>query len=633
MRINKSLLIISMIFISLLALGAVNAMDDSNSVESQLSVADEVEINEDAIQDTDNLLSEEETGEDEIQDTDNSLSAGDTDEDDPIVVNIKNATSYLGGENIVGYDENITIEIEVNDKSFDLTQNKVQLKIAGKSVSDVNIDSATGKGSYVVPSGTYDQGTYYVEAVLVDVANQKVISGNNFFTVDPAEVDINVKNVEAVTGAGVNIPINITNRKDGKGSNGVALVTIFYYTAQGELKNITKEVTVVNGTGVGTFDMSMLMGMMGGMMNGNNSDWSKMFNGSGGGIGSMFKGGSMIPSGPSGMSMKSSDVKFNYYFLVGNYTATIEFLENRNYAHNTNTLNITITYPDVLYYVNIVQAPQKAGDVTVAYVMVMDKYGTPLPNKVLSYDLDGKESGNVTLDENASATIIFNNVLNGNHKLTMSSNATGNVTNGTYEFAVSIPKVDIKFDMKDTSVAAIDTSIDGNSGKYFTITLKDASGNTLANKKVIVTLNSKKYELTTDAQGIAKVQLNIAKANTYIATVCYLGDESYNSAVEMAKVTVKKQTPKLTTAKKTYKAKAKTKKLTATFKTSKGKAVKGKKITFNVKGKTYTAKTNAKGVATVKVKLTKKGKYTFKASFAGDDTYSAITKKAKLVLK
>ena len=45
------------------------------------------------------------------------------------------------------------------------------------------------------------------------------------------------------------------------------------------------------------------------------------------------------------------------------------------------------------------------------------------------------------------------------------------------------------------------------------------------------------------------------------------------------------------------------------LKTSKGKAIAGKKVTFKIKGKTYTAKTNKKGIATVKFKNLKVGKY------------------------
>ena len=46
---------------------------------------------------------------------------------------------------------------------------------------------------------------------------------------------------------------------------------------------------------------------------------------------------------------------------------------------------------------------------------------------------------------------------------------------------------------------------------------------------------------------------------------------------------------------------AKSKKFTATLKTTAGKAIKNKKIIFKIKGKSYTAKTNKKGVATIKI--------------------------------
>ena len=45
------------------------------------------------------------------------------------------------------------------------------------------------------------------------------------------------------------------------------------------------------------------------------------------------------------------------------------------------------------------------------------------------------------------------------------------------------------------------------------------------------------------------------------------------------------------------------------LKDNKGKVMKGKKVTLKVNGKTFSAKTNAKGVATFKItKLTKVGK-------------------------
>ena len=208
-----------------------------------------------------------------------------------------------------------------------------------------------------------------------------------------------------------------------------------------------------------------------------------------------------------------------------------------------------------------------------------------------------------------------------------------NATDFIFDYAIKYPKVKTALTASDLTTTTVNTAVDGKTGKYLTVTLKDAYGAVLANKEVQIGFNGVTTKVTTDKDGVAKLQINVAKAGTYTASICYLGDDYTDPSFKVVKVTVKKQSAKLTTSKKTYKKKAKTKKLTATFKSPKGKALKGKKITFTVKGKTYTAKTNAKGVATVKVKLTKKGKYTFTAKFAGDDTYNAVSKKAKLILK
>ena len=179
----------------------------------------------------------------------------------------------------------------------------------------------------------------------------------------------------------------------------------------------------------------------------------------------------------------------------------------------------------------------------------------------------------------------------------------------------------------------MNVAVDGQNGKNLTVTLKDQFGNAIIDKLVHIALDNKVYDFKTDADGKVNVQLNIAKAGKYVAAITILGDNNFAGQFKVVDITVNKQTPKLTVAKKTYKAKAKTKKLAATFKSAKGKAIKGKKITFKFKGKTYTAKTNAKGVASVKVKITKKGKYTFTAKFAGDSTYKAVSKSNKLTIK
>ena len=189
-----------------------------------------------------------------------------------------------------------------------------------------------------------------------------------------------------------------------------------------------------------------------------------------------------------------------------------------------------------------------------------------------------------------------------------------------------------RIDCKNMTTFAV-AKADGRVGEYFKVTLKDENGTILANKPIKIGFNGKVYDRTTDENGSARLQINLGYKGTYTFAIGFLGDDDYTGAFEVAKITVKVQSPKLTASNKSYKANAKTKTLSATFKTANGKAVSGKKISFTLNGKTYTASTDSKGLATVKVSLNKKGSYSFTVKFAGDNTFAAVSKKAQLKLK
>ena len=210
----------------------------------------------------------------------------------------------------------------------------------------------------------------------------------------------------------------------------------------------------------------------------------------------------------------------------------------------------------------------------------------------------------------------------------------GNVdTNGSGSGA-STAKVATSIVKKDMKTTTVNTKINGkNAGKTFSITLKDSKGNVLANKQVLISFNGKIYKRTTNAKGVASVKVALSKKGTYPVVVSFLGDEKYNGSFVVAKIKVNPQKVKLTVTKKTYKASKKTKYLYATLKATNKKAIKGKKLTFTVNGKKYTAKTNAKGIAKVKVKLSKRKTYKFTVKFAGDNTFKKISKKGKVVIK
>ena len=190
---------------------------------------------------------------------------------------------------------------------------------------------------------------------------------------------------------------------------------------------------------------------------------------------------------------------------------------------------------------------------------------------------------------------------------------------------------------ENMNTTAVDQSVDGRVGEWFEFKLTDTEGNPIANTPMQIgflgVVYDESYGIVTDANGVAKLQINLGWKNDYTFAICFLGNDEYNASFVVAKINVAPQKGSLTVPNKSYSASAKTKTLTATFKSASGKPVAGKTIKFTVNGKTYSAKTNDKGVASVNVSLSKKGTYSFTAKFETNGMYATMTKTAKLTIK
>ena len=184
-----------------------------------------------------------------------------------------------------------------------------------------------------------------------------------------------------------------------------------------------------------------------------------------------------------------------------------------------------------------------------------------------------------------------------------------------------------------TKIAASGVTTQYNGGKYLTVTLKDNQGNPIKGAKVSVNINGAKT-LTTNANGQVKLSTNGLAPKTYTAKITFAGDANYAKSSATAKVVVKKATPKLTAAKKTFKKSVKTKKYVVNLKTNLKKPIKKVYVTLKVNKKTYKVKTNSKGQAIFKItNLKKKGTFTAVVKYAGSKYYSAKTVKPKIVVK
>ena len=259
-------------------------------------------------------------------------------------------------------------------------------------------------------------------------------------------------------------------------------------------------------------------------------------------------------------------------------------------------------------------------------VTLKDINGVVIPNQSIVITVDGKNYTGVT-DAKGVAKI----------KVTISKVGAFDIVayfsgDGNYIASTSKGKLTVTKDSTSLTSAGKTYAVTATS-KSITLTLRDGSGNAIANRKVTATVNGKTYTATTNSKGVATFKLTLKTVKTFTVSLKFAGDSYYTASSKSIKVKVIKTKTKLAVPKKTFKKAKKVKKLTATLKDQFGKVIKSKKITFTVNGKKYTARTNKKGVATVKVKLSKKKTYKVTVKFAGDKTYYAVKKTGKVVIK
>ena len=190
--------------------------------------------------------------------------------------------------------------------------------------------------------------------------------------------------------------------------------------------------------------------------------------------------------------------------------------------------------------------------------------------------------------------------------------------------------------------------------KNLIVTLTYAKENLLIGKKVSVKFNGKTYSDTTNSRGQISIKIpNNLVPKTYVASITFAGDDKYIASSGNVNVVVSKATPKITVKSITGNV-GKRVKLTATVKDNVGNKINAHPITFKINGKQYKAKTNSKGIATLKVKIPKskvvkisskiknnivtktttyKKTYNCKASVIGDNRYKSNTAKFKVISK
>ena len=317
----------------------------------------------------------------------------------------------------------------------------------------------------------------------------------------------------------------------------------------------------------------------------------------------------------------SGSVTIDEDLALGDYLATVSFAGDDTYKADMKSTTFAVrekATPNLSIKVDDITEGDKAVAVVSADKSLNGDAHVFLNNSNAVYPVsivDG--SGSVTIDEDLApgdylATVSFA----GDDSFKADENST------SFKVSEKVPElIDPDLNIKVKNISYGDkTTITVTTNAKFTGNVDVKVGSSSYNVKLV---NGKG---TKDVSGL--------KVGTYTAKATFKQTEIFKASTKSTKFTVKKANLKLIAKSKTFKYSQKTKKYSVTLKDNKGKAVKGKKLTLKVNGKTYSAKTNAKGVATFKItKLNKVATNNAVVTYAGDKSYNKVSKKAKITVK
>jgi len=328
-----------------------------------------------------------------------------------------------------------------------------------------------------------------------------------------------------------------------------------------------------------------------------------------------------------------SELNIPHNLPNGNYTVIALYSGDDHYNNATNSTIIEINGTDDKI-ITIINFERVENNLTVIGTL-KDADGNVLGNRNLTYQLNDGDKQIIKTDEE------------GLFKLQAISHSTIKVEfagTNKFKYANATLSLDKFLDIRNISsiisdiytTYAIDFDL-GERGNYFKFRLVDDKGKALANKPIQIGFCGVVYNRVTDSEGYAQLQINLNTPFIFTFAIAFLGDDDYNASFVVQQINVNKKPTILSANNEVFKASEKTKKFKVTLKSSVGSSIDGnayigmgKKVTLNVDGKTYTAKTNAKNQAVFKLSLTKKGTYTATINFEGDIRYDASKTTAKI---
>lgn len=231
-------------------------------------------------------------------------------------------------------------------------------------------------------------------------------------------------------------------------------------------------------------------------------------------------------------------------------------------------------------------------------VKFTDNKGKVLSGKTITFKLDGKTYTAKT-DSKGVAKLAIGDLKPNTYKIKYLYSKLG-ASDYNYGYKnIVINKLSAKLSAKNLVMKYKD-------GSEFKVTVKDNSGNIIKNTVVKFTINGKTYSQKTDSKGVAKLKITLPVGYYSIKSVLsngyYKGSLTKHVLVNGSKFNAGNE----------YYAHGKTVSYSVQLLDGKSEVIKNAKVKFTVNGKSYTKKTNSKGIATVSLGKLAAGKYTIK---------------------
>ena len=278
----------------------------------------------------------------------------------------------------------------------------------------------------------------------------------------------------------------------------------------------------------------------------------------------------------------------------GNHTATVTYLGDDKYDPVTTNVTIEVSdvfeviAPDVVKYYH-------GSERFYVYVLLN---GEGISGKEVTITINGVTYKRTTKDDGSASLPL--NLNSGKYNVTVKVN---DIT--TYS------AVEIKSTIQGSDVTKIYRNGTQYYAKFF-----DTEGNALANRVVTFNIHGVFYNRTTNADGVAKLNINLLPG-TYIITAYnpVSGEMASNNITVLSHFVEHDDLDKIYRTPVPY---------TVTVCTDDGKFVAGEVITFNIHGVFYNRTTNASGVAKLNINLMP-GQYIITAYYRDEAVSNRIT--------